>query len=79
RVLEDQALPKAKQILTLIRVHGGALEDFLRQARRLFPDPSDLVLVLRELRRRKDLEEIVRKKREALLKHVEEQSDPKTL
>ncbi|ECG6342598.1 type III secretion system gatekeeper InvE [Salmonella enterica subsp. enterica serovar Chester] len=79
RVLEDEALPKAKQILKLISVHGGALEDFLRQARSLFPDPSDLVLVLRELLRRKDLEEIVRKKLESLLKHVEEQTDPKTL
>ncbi|MDI5811237.1 hypothetical protein MJM95_28225, partial [Salmonella enterica subsp. enterica serovar Anatum] len=29
--------------------------------------------------RRKDLEEIVRKKLESLLKHVEEQTDPKTL
>lgn len=28
RVLEDEALPKAKQILKLISVHGGALEDF---------------------------------------------------
>ncbi|ONF74670.1 SepL/TyeA/HrpJ family type III secretion system gatekeeper [Salmonella enterica subsp. enterica serovar Typhimurium] len=72
RVLEDEALPKAKQILKLISVHGGALEDFLRQARSLFPDPSDLVLVLRELLRRKDLEEIVRKKLESLLKHVED-------
>ncbi|ECG8591029.1 type III secretion system gatekeeper InvE [Salmonella enterica subsp. salamae] len=80
RVLEEDALPKAKQILKLISVqHGGALEDFLRQARSLFPDPSDLILVLRELLRRKDLEEIVRKKLESLLKHVEEQTDPKTV
>lgn len=79
RVLEDEALPKAKKILQLAQIHDGSLDNFLRHARSLFPDPSDLALVIRELLRRKDLEEVIRKKLQALLNFVEEQTDPKTL
>lgn len=79
RVLEDDSLPKAKQIIKVAKLYGVSAEELLRQARGLFPDDSDLVLVLRELLRRRQLDEIVRKKLQLLLKTVEEQADPKLL
>ncbi|MEN3813637.1 type III secretion system gatekeeper subunit SctW [Chromobacterium piscinae] len=55
RVLEEDANEKAMQILAIAHTQISA-EDLLRQARALFPDDSDLVLVLRELIRRRELE-----------------------
>lgn len=79
RVLDEEAQPKAQQIVQVAKAHGISAEELLRQARALFPDDSDLVLVLRELLRRRQLDEVVRKRLEALLKQVEDQADPKPL
>ncbi|WP_337883751.1 YopN/LcrE/InvE/MxiC type III secretion system gatekeeper [Chromobacterium haemolyticum] len=79
RVLDEEAQPKAQQILHVAKSHGVSAEELLRQARSLFPDDSDLVLVLRELLRRRQLDEVVRKRLQALLKQVEDQAEPKPL
>ncbi|WP_296407544.1 YopN/LcrE/InvE/MxiC type III secretion system gatekeeper [Pluralibacter sp.] len=79
RVLEEEALPKAKQILQIARARNVSAEELLKQARALFPDDSDLVLVLRELLRRRKMDEVVAKRLQALVQQVEEQADPKTL
>ncbi|OHX10804.1 SepL/TyeA/HrpJ family type III secretion system gatekeeper [Chromobacterium sphagni] len=78
RVLDEEALPKAQQILQVAKSHGVSAEELLRQARALFPDDSDLALVLRELLRRHQLDEVVRKRLKALLRQVEEQAEPKS-
>ncbi|QIY81212.1 YopN/LcrE/InvE/MxiC type III secretion system gatekeeper [Chromobacterium violaceum] len=79
RVLDEDALPKAQRILQVAKTHGVSAEELLRQARALFPDASDLVLVLRELLRRRQLDEIVRKRLQALLAQVEAEAEPKPL
>lgn len=79
RVLEEEALPKAKQILQIARARNVSAEELLKQARALFPDESDLMLVLRELLRRRKMDEVVVKRLHALILQVEEQADPKTL
>ncbi|HEJ7043055.1 TPA: type III secretion system gatekeeper subunit SctW [Serratia liquefaciens] len=79
RVLDEEASPKAKQILQVARLQKISLAELLNQARKLFPDDSDLILVLRELLRRKKLPEVVAKRLQALMQQVEEQADPKTL
>lgn len=79
RVLEEEALPKAKQILQIARARQVSAEELLKQARALFPDDSDLVLILRELLKRRKLEEVVAKRLQALIQQVEEQADPKQL
>ncbi|KVT72969.1 YopN/LcrE/InvE/MxiC type III secretion system gatekeeper [Burkholderia ubonensis] len=79
RVLDEEAQPKAQQIIQVAKAHGISVEELLRQARALFPDDSDLVLVLRELLRRRQMEEVVRKRLQALLKQVEDQAEPKSL
>lgn len=79
RVLEEDALPKAKQILRIARQHKVSAEELLKQARALFPDESDLVLVLREMLRRWTMDEVVAKRLQALILQVEEQADPQTL
>ncbi|WP_217591357.1 YopN/LcrE/InvE/MxiC type III secretion system gatekeeper [Burkholderia sp. GbtcB21] len=79
RVLDEEAQPKAQQIIQVAKAHGNSAEELLRQARALFPDDSDLVLVLRELLRRRQMEEVVRKRLQALLEQVEDQVEPKSL
>ncbi|WP_304529162.1 YopN/LcrE/InvE/MxiC type III secretion system gatekeeper [Chromobacterium sinusclupearum] len=79
RVLDEEANPKAQQIVQVAKALGIRVEELLRQARALFPDDSDLALVLRELLRRRQLDEVVRKRLQALLQQVEEQADPKSL
>ncbi|MEO9382999.1 YopN/LcrE/InvE/MxiC type III secretion system gatekeeper [Chromobacterium phragmitis] len=79
RVLDEDTLPKAQRILQVAKTHGVSAEELLRQARALFPDASDLVLVLRELLRRRQLDEVVRKRLQALLTQVEEEAEPKPL
>ncbi|HID7510682.1 TPA: YopN/LcrE/InvE/MxiC type III secretion system gatekeeper [Enterobacter hormaechei] len=79
RVLEEEALPKAKQILQIAKARNVSAEELLKQARALFPDESDLVLVLRELLRRRKMDEVVAKRLQELILQVEEKTDPKTL
>ncbi|MGL5729252.1 MAG: type III secretion system gatekeeper subunit SctW [Plesiomonas sp.] len=79
RVLDDDVLPKVQQILNIVKVHGARVDVLLQQLRSFFPDDSDLVLVLRALLRRRQLDEVVRKRLQALLKQVEESSEPRQL
>lgn len=79
RVLEEDALPKANQILLVAKGQKVSPEELLKQARALFPDDSDFVLVLRELLRRRKMDELVAQRLQALLQHVEAEADPKLL
>jgi type III secretion protein W len=60
-------------------VQDSSIDTLLARARSLFPDDSDLVLVLRELLRRKQLSAIQRRRLEQLLEKVVSQADPKHL
>lgn len=80
RVLDDDAQPKVgKLIQTLNGKEGSAITRLLQQARSLFPDESDLVMVLREILYRRNLDELRRKRLKALLSQVEKEADPKRL
>lgn len=56
RILEGEADERIDQLAQLLKVGKANLNELLRQARRQFPDDSDLLLALRELRRRKRLD-----------------------
>lgn len=80
RVLDDDAQPKVSKLIQALNgKEGAAIMRFLQQARALFPDESDLVMVLRELLYRRNLDEIRRKRLKALLSQVEKEADPKRL
>lgn len=80
RVLDEEVEAKFDKLLQILQGPEGAnIENLLRQARSLFPDDSDLVLVLREALRRRDLEEVVRKRLKRLLTKAEKEADPKRL
>lgn len=71
RVLDDDAMPKAKSLLKVASVKEESLENLLRYARSMFPDESDLVMVLRELLRR-EKDKVLKKRLKALLGEMEE-------
>ncbi|NDL61526.1 type III secretion system gatekeeper subunit SctW [Acerihabitans arboris] len=80
RILDDDAIPKVEQLLRIL--NDGKLSQepsLLSYARALFPDDSDLVVVLREILRRRKLKEAVGKALAALLAQVEAQADPQHL
>ncbi|MGH8385614.1 MAG: type III secretion system gatekeeper subunit SctW [Pseudomonas sp.] len=79
RVLDDDTVPKARQILSLARLADKPVTWLLEMARSMFPDDSDLALVLRELLRRKKLEARTRQRLETLLQTVVAQASPKRL
>ncbi|MCD4484620.1 YopN/LcrE/InvE/MxiC type III secretion system gatekeeper [Chromobacterium vaccinii] len=79
RVLDEDALPKAQEILQVAKSPGYTAEELLRRARSQFPDDSDLVLVLRQLLRRRQLDEVTRKRLQALLDQVEDEAEPRPL
>ncbi|AZC38208.1 type III secretion system gatekeeper subunit SctW [Pseudomonas chlororaphis] len=79
RVLDEDVIPKARQIQSLAKLAERSIEWLLAQARGLFPDDSDLVLVLRELLRAKVMAEATRQRLETLLQQVLVQSPPKRL
>jgi type III secretion protein W len=79
KVLEDEAVPKARQVLALAKLGERPVEWLLQMARGLFPDDSDLVLVLRELLRQKDLTPAARQRLEKILHTVQDQAQPKRL
>ncbi|AZC51701.1 hypothetical protein C4K35_4122 [Pseudomonas chlororaphis subsp. piscium] len=79
RVLCEDVIPKAQQIQALAKLGERSIEWLLAQARGLFPDDSDLVLVLRELLRAKVMADATRQRLEALLQQVLVQSPPKRL
>lgn len=80
RVLDDEVEPKFDKLVKILEKFDGAnIENLLRDAKALFTDDSDLVLVLREALRRRNLDEVVRKRLKALLSKVEKEADPKRL
>lgn len=80
QVLDDNVAPKFDKLVKILKgTEGNNIENLLRQARAFFPDDSDLVLVLREMLRRRDIDEIVRKRLKNLLSKVEKEADPKRL
>lgn len=79
-VLEDDVFPKLDKLIKILKGElGGNIENMLRQARSLFPDESDLVLVLRKMLRQREMDEVVRKKLKTLLSQAEKEADPKRL
>lgn len=79
RVLEEDVLPKAMQVLAIARQTSRTLEWALQQARQQFPDASDLVLVLSELLRQRQMPVAARQRLEAMLQAVLHQAPPKRL
>ncbi|QVW25103.1 type III secretion system gatekeeper subunit SctW [Pseudomonas hormoni] len=79
RVLDDDTVPKVRQILSLARLADKPVSWLLQMARKLFADDSDLALVLRELLRRKKLEKSTRQRLETLLQTVVAQASPKRM
>ncbi|MFU9137579.1 type III secretion system gatekeeper subunit SctW [Erwinia tasmaniensis] len=80
QVLEEDVTPKFDKLVKILKGSDGSnIENLLRQARAFFPDDSDLVLVLREMLRRKNLNEIVRKRLKNLLSKLEKEANPKRL
>lgn len=79
RVLQEDVQHRVEAMLTIVADDTLSLQAMLAQARQLFPDDSDLVLVLREMLRRKTLDEILKKRVRQLLVQVEQQADPRRL
>ncbi|MFP7609859.1 type III secretion system gatekeeper subunit SctW [Serratia quinivorans] len=80
QVLDDEALPKAYAIIKIVATtEGSNLAALLKQLRSLFPDDSDLVLVLRELLQRRDLDRVVKERLKTLLQQVEQTANPRRL
>ncbi|WP_273826055.1 type III secretion system gatekeeper subunit SctW [Pseudomonas asplenii] len=78
-VLDEDVQPKARQVLALAKATDKPVEWLLQAARGLFPDDSDLVLVLRELLRRSRLQAATRQRLEQLLETVVAQASPRRL
>ncbi len=79
RVLEDDGSAKAKALIKVTSSDNASIELLLRQARSLFPDDSDLVMVLRELLRQRTLSEKLKRLLKAVLKEVEDKANPRDL
>ncbi|EHF3472365.1 YopN family type III secretion system gatekeeper subunit, partial [Proteus mirabilis] len=54
-IAEDGADEKLDKVMLQFRKSGRSLQELLQYLRKMFPDPSDLVMVLRELLRKKKL------------------------
>ncbi|MFH5255808.1 type III secretion system gatekeeper subunit SctW [Burkholderia semiarida] len=79
RVLDEDAEPKAEKLFQIATVQRSTLAQLLQQARKLFPDESDLYSVLKELLKRKQLSRAQRSTLQGLTTEVERQADPKSL
>ncbi|VVO48297.1 type III secretion system gatekeeper subunit SctW [Pseudomonas fluorescens] len=79
RVLQEDLIPQISKIQAIVAQGERSIEWLLQHARSLFPDESDLVLVLRELLRRKKLPQASRQRLEVLLQQVIDQAPPKRL
>lgn len=81
QVLDDDGAAKAKALIRVVKSSELSTGELLQQARSLFPDVSDLVLVLRELLRQRQLDAIVRARLEAALRQAEkdEQASPRAM
>ncbi|GGY24021.1 type III secretion system gatekeeper subunit SctW [Paludibacterium paludis] len=79
RVLEDGASDGARQLQALAELEEVPFERLFQEARKMFSDDSDLILVLRELMRRKGIKEVVRRRLRQLHDQIEQQADPRRL
>ena len=79
RVLDDDALPKVRQILQIIRSQNVSAEKLLSYIREFFSDDSDLVLVLRELLKRHAADPVVGKRLSSVLQEAQAQAEPRQL
>ncbi|CAM3402619.1 MULTISPECIES: type III secretion system gatekeeper subunit SctW [Yersinia] len=80
QILDEDVLPKVYALLKVTSsVDGSNIKNLLQQVRSLFPDDSDLVLVLRELLRRRNIDEVVRRRLKIMLQQVEKQANPRRL
>ena len=79
RVLDDDVLPKARQILQIIRSQNVSAEKLLSYIREFFSDDSDLVLVLRELLKRHAADPVVGKRLSSVLQEAQAQAEPRQL
>ena len=79
RVLEEDAVPKAKKLIDVLSMDNSRIDMLMARARALFPDDSDLYLVLKELLKRKELSQIQRTRLDSLLAQVSETADKKML
>jgi type III secretion protein W len=79
RVLEEDVYPKGQKLTAVTAAQNVSLENMMLQARSLFPDDSDLFLVLKELLRRKQLSQIQRNTLTAMLNTVTREADPRAL
>nr|WP_250855085.1 type III secretion system gatekeeper subunit SctW [Escherichia coli] len=79
QVLDDDVLPKARQILQIIRSQNVSAEKLLSYIREFFSDDSDLVLVLRELLKRHAADPVVGKRLSSVLQEAQAQAEPRQL
>lgn len=76
-VLEEVPREKAEKILETLKNSKVGQQELMRFAQKLFPDESDLVVVLRELLRKKSIKREIRNKAQGLLESVERQAGQK--
>ncbi|EHG5995775.1 TPA: type III secretion system gatekeeper subunit SctW [Escherichia fergusonii] len=78
-VLEEKVLDRADKIFEALQNSKSTHRELMDLARELFPDESDLIIVLREFLRQKRISEVIRKKVQVLLNEVESNTDQKFL
>lgn len=78
-VLDDDQIEKSEKIIQIVGVENISLEDILAQVRNLFPDESDLFLVIKKLLKQKKISEIQCERLEQVLADVACKTDPKIL
>lgn len=79
QVLETDAPEKIEKIVALLDAGEVSIESLLQYAGSLFPDPSDLVLVLTELLRQKKNQKVEQATLQAALEEAIQRAAPKTL
>ncbi|HHL2712782.1 TPA: type III secretion system gatekeeper subunit SctW [Yersinia enterocolitica] len=76
-ILEEDAESKTDKILQIVQNPKVDLRELIAYVHKLFPDESDLVLILRELIRKKKIDKVVKKKLQELFEQIEKQADQK--
>lgn len=78
-VLEEDVVLKAQRLMQMLETKNKSIEMLLARARSLFPDDSDLMLVLQELLKRTGLAKSKRHLLQRMIDDVAHNSDPKIL
>jgi len=78
-VLDEDAPQKAQKLIEVTAALKTTSDEILVQARSLFPDDSDLFLVLKEILKRRQLSSVQRKKLENVLDRITYEADQKML